>query len=631
MVRFARWVAASHWIAGALAVGMVIGARRLAEWRSGEVLLVAGLLALWLAVGYLFSLARRPGVFDSLVLLDRRGGWKDRFSSAWAFLQEEERREPEELHLRRAETELPKAVSQFPGRLPLPSLRWTWIVPAAAVLLALLPLGRIAPDAGDLSLTDEMKRAASGQAEELARESAKVKNLESLTEEEREELERLRVDVDGMADQLAESEELTAGEMLEALEARARAAERLAEKMGLGSDAWASAEMIAEMKRHPDTADLALAIQDKAAEPAAMEAMELHGTLDDVNLPRETSERVTGVLEQIVSEATSEDEGRAVGERVGNASRKMRDGQAKTAAREFEELAKHFRFLGSREEAREKLEELANSLRDAGSEISGSELEQMEKIASEGRGERDGSGGLRSLDNGDVPEDLQKMLAPQLAQSGAQGNQPAPPMGEPDPDAPKTAPVPGMQPGEAPGEGKGGAKSQALQAPVPGEMPPQGGQGGMQMGMSDKAQDGKGEGGMLGAPVPGQAPGDSPAGTGVMAGAAGSQASSGQGGDQAGTGTAEMFEDRSEAMEAQKDSEVVAQVNEDGESTVRAVEGQARAEKATRSRQEIVAEFLSAEEQALDGKSLPLSRREHVIRYFSAIRRQFEESESAAN
>ena len=89
-----------------------------------------------------------------------------------------------------------------------------------------------------------------------------------------------------------------------------------------------------------------------------------------------------------------------------------------------------------------------------------------------------------------------------------------------------------------------------------------------------------------------------------------------------------MIDNQTESLDAAQDGEVVAQVNADGESTVRAVEGQARREGVSRSRQEIVAEFLSVEEQALDGKSIPLSRRDHVIRYFSAIRRQFEESET---
>lgn len=109
----------------------------------------------------------------------------------------------------------------------------------------------------------------------------------------------------------------------------------------------------------------------------------------------------------------------------------------------------------------------------------------------------------------------------------------------------------------------------------------------------------------------------------------GSSNQAGRGGNQAGTGTAEMFDNETDALRVAKDSEVGAQINDDGESTVRAVEGEARRENATRSRQEIVTEFLSAEEQALDGKSIPRSRRQHVIRYFSAIRRQFEQAENS--
>lgn len=36
---------------------------------------------------------------------------------------------------------------------------------------------------------------------------------------------------------------------------------------------------------------------------------------------------------------------------------------------------------------------------------------------------------------------------------------------------------------------------------------------------------------------------------------------------------------------------------------------------------------VSVEEQALDEKALPLSRKEHVQRYFTEIRRQFEKAE----
>jgi hypothetical protein len=142
--------------------------------------------------------------------------------------------------------------------------------------------------------------------------------------------------------------------------------------------------------------------------------------------------------------------------------------------------------------------------------------------------------------------------------------------------------------------------------------------------MSDKSQKGEGEGGMLSAPVPGMESGQSAPGAGMSLGS-GASAQSGKGGDQAGTGTAAMTEEAAaEALKATGDSQVAARAGTEGESTMKSIEGEVRAEKAARSRQEVIADFIAVEEQALDDQSLPLSRRQHVLRYFSAIRRQFE-------
>jgi hypothetical protein len=326
--------------------------------------------------------------------------------------------------------------------------------------------------------------------------------------------------------------------------------------------------------------------------------------------------------------AVEEDGERPVGERFGNASVKMQAAQPKTAAREFEELAKHFRFIEKREESREKLEELASSLRDAGSEISGSELQKMEEIAEEGREGKAGPKGLQAIESGSLPEDLQKLLAPQMGKSGEGGNQPVPmPGGKAgETGEGQKAPVPGLAKGEATPAGDDSGKPDQLQAPVPGESR-EGAGAGQGMGLSDQARDGKGEGGILSAPVPGSSPGQSTPGSGMNL-AGGSSGQKGQGGDQAGSGTAELFDDETDPVKAARDAEVIAQINEDGASTVRAVEGKARSENATRTRREVVTDFLAAEEQALDGKSLPMSRRQHVIRYFSAIRSQFENDDS---
>lgn len=624
-MRFAHWLRAGHSVVGAVALAAVLFARRSLIWREGEIWLVLGLVALWILIGFVFSIVRRPDTFDSLLLLDRIGGWKDRFSSAWAFLSGCGDDDGKKLHITKASALITEATFRFRKDLPLPSLRFVWIVPCLAILFALSPLGRIPVDQRDLELSDEMKDTAALQSDELKRQAKQIKNLDSLVKDEREELEQLRVEVQEMVDRLADPDDLTAGEMLEALEERARAAEKLAKKLGVSEDVWLSKEMLAEMARHPDTANLALAIKDKAAEAAAEESMVLHGVLDNEDITRDTQERMTGALESTANKSTDEDQTRPAGERIGNASRKMLDAQPRTAAREFEELAKHFRFVGEREKAQDKLEELASSLRDAGGEISGSELQQMEKIAEENRDDRAAPSGLQALD-ANMPEDLQKLLTPQMMSSGQDGSSPSLAQQEgAKGKQPNNAPVPGA--GNSNQEG-GKAQPEGLEAPVPGENPEPGGDG-AGMSLSDKAQDGKGSGGLLAAPVPGEEPGESSNGGGVAMSEGGSSNQVGRGGNQAGTGTAEMFDNETDALKVAKDSEVGAQINDDGESTVRAVEGEARRENATRSRQEIVTEFLSAEEQALDGKAIPRSRRQHVIRYFSAIRRQFEQAENS--
>lgn len=636
MVRFGTWLRKSHWIVALLALLVVLALRRSYEWRAGEWAVVFGIFALWAFLGFAGSFFRRLGIVDSLVTLDRRGGWKDRFSSAWAFLQDANRSEAQDLHIERSGKVLPDALNTLRDAIPLPVLNNVWIAPLLALAFAFSPLLRVPLASSDKVLTKGMRDAAALQADELKKEGDRIEGLDSLTEEEKEELESLRAEVDEVAQSLQNSEGMTAGEMLEALETRARAAERLAEKLGLADNDWASEEMLAEMAVHPDTADLSLAVKDKAADPAAEEATRLQGVLENDDIQPETQDRITRALESVMQAALEVDLTKPVGERMGNASRKMVDAQPLTAAREFEELAKHFRLIESREEARDKLESLANSLREAGSEISGSELEKMEEIAGSSEGEKsaegqDGqgqAGGLKPLDS-DLPKDLQKLLSPQMAQSGQQpGQSPstAPPA---NPNAGnQPGPVPGSSPGKNDETGENNLNSQqSLMAPVPGEAPPQG-QSGSGMSMTEKARDGKGKGGMLSAPVPGMAPGEVSPGAG-MSGQDGATSQQGQGGNEAGNGTAELVDNETDAIKAAKDAQVFADVGKEGDSTFRAIEGEARAEKAQRSRQEVMTEFLAVEEQALDGQAIPLSRKQHVLRYFSAIRKQFEDSETA--
>ncbi|MEM9016460.1 MAG: hypothetical protein AAGC68_05555 [Verrucomicrobiota bacterium] len=625
-VGFARFVRNTHWWIAVFGIALVLFLRTALGWRGGEWLPVVVVLLLWSIAGFWSAFGKRLSVHQLLFLLDRKGGWRDRFSSAWEFQRRETPSSLEERHIESSSALIERALRGLPEELPAASMRWGWLGPMFALLFAVSPSFRPSLAPGERELTAEMKEVAIDEAEGLRKEAERARNFESLDEQERAELEEILAEVEGAADRLADPDGLTSGEMLEALEARARAAERLAEKLGLTSDGWASEELIAEMEKHPDTADLALAIREKVAVAASEEAMSLYELLDEPDLARDTIDRVSDTLERVMSASQKEDQSKPVGERVGNASRKLLEQQSRTAAREFFELARHFQYLEEREEARERLESLAEAVRETGSEVAGSELQQMESLSRESRGGTSEDGGLQPLEAGSMPEELQNLVSPQMAQSNLEPSRSGgdvAPSPQSNSSQMMTAPVPGE---EAPQSGNEQGGSSTLQAPIPGEEPA--GEGGEQgMALSDEANEGEGEGGMLSAPIPGMESGDAKAGSAGFAQSGGSGAN-GQGGDQAGSGTAELVENETDRINASEDSEVEAQINEDGESTVRAVEGGTRRENANRSRQEIVRDFLAAEEQALDGEAIPQSRRDHIIRYFSSIRKQFEEQGS---
>lgn len=637
--RFAAGVRCSAVPVAGLILLTVLLLRLAKGWRADEWIVAIGILVAWFLVLISLTIVGLPKTQNLLRLLDQVGSWKDRFSSAWEFLNAPFLNEARTLHLDRSRTLLPGAVDAFRSTYKIPRTRGVLIAVIAALAFAFAPWFRMPLDSRDLELTEGMKDAAALQAEALLRETARIDTPDNLSKEELEELEALREQVEEVAEKLADADGLTAGEMLESLEAQARAAEKLSEKLGLFSNAWASEAMLAEMSQHPDTADLSLTIRDKAAREAAQEATALQKRLLEPTIASDAIERMTRALESIMQAAAEEDLALPVGERFGNASRKMIETQPVQAAREFEELAKHFREVAGREASQKKLQALAEALREAGSEISGSELAKMENLAKTATDGQKAPEGLQPLSSG-APQNLSEAGANPAPAEGAQKGIP-----------PSTAmSIPGAeqvssgkkvsQPGTAPGEGENGSKDgakdgkgeQSFSAPVPGEASPDG-KSGSGLGMSDTAKDGDGEGGKLSAPIPGMEPGEgSPepgsSGAGMSLGS-GQSSQSGQGGDQAGTGTAELQDQKSEALKATGESKVVAEAGRDGESTIRSVEGEAKQEDATRSRQEVIADFIAVEEQALDDQALPLSRRQHVLRYFSAIREQFEKAEAA--
>ena len=74
------------------------------------------------------------------------------------------------------------------------------------------------------------------------------------------------------AEELERSEGKTAREVLDALEQRAREAEKMAERLGQKEEAWASESLTEALRKQADTADLGDAVADMRGGEAADEA-----------------------------------------------------------------------------------------------------------------------------------------------------------------------------------------------------------------------------------------------------------------------------------------------------------------------------------------------------------------------
>jgi len=622
-IRFAKWIRDSHWIAGLIAIFLVLALRQFYDWRSGEMWVTLTFCLLWLITGLIISLLSRPDALHALSIFDQKGHRKDEFSSAYSYLEGVSLTLGQKLHVSRAKKELNHALERLPEVLPLPTLSKMWILPLIALLFSASPLLRKAVNPGDTALSEEMIESAAAESERIRKATRDLSGLEALNDQEKAELEKLESSVNVAANEIANPEGQTAREVLSTLEARARAAEKLAEKLGLSNQDWASEEFIRELSQHTDTADLAIGIRDKNPELVVSQSEAIANILNQTDIRRETIDRFSIALERSIAKATAEDQTRPVGERIGNASQKLTARETAPAATEFEELASHFRRVVQRDDARKKLEKLAAQLRASGSQISGSKLESLKKIADTPKSLPDG---LKPIEATPMTQQLQNLMAPQMPQPG-QMSGPNMPIPGSLAKSPPTQKPGGNQPG-----GQGGQKE--MLAPVPGQAPVPGngdqGQGLAQQDGKDAARDGS-QGGMLSAPIPGADPGMEAPGAGLGGSPGGASAATpGGGGKDAGSATMEMFEDKSQIAKAGKESRVNTLLNE-GDSEFRTVEGgKAQAEQSRLSRKEILKNFIDVEAEALDEQPLPLTRRNQVLRYFSEIRRQLEEPETAA-
>lgn len=104
----------------------------------------------------------------------------------------------------------------------------------------------------------------------------------------------------------------------------------------------------------------------------------------------------------------------------------------------------------------------------------------------------------------------------------------------------------------------------------------------------------------------------------------GSSPSGASGGREAGTGRGATHGARTTPHEATRSETVEAPATGSGPSEISVREGTPRAEGGARSAQELAIEFLKAQEEALFAEPLPLSRREQVLKYFTALRQRLE-------
>lgn len=562
-----------------VAVGLAL-AIQFWGWGGGwlAVLAVLG----WLAVSAVWSWYHKPGKYEALALWDQVRQASEAFASAWWYGAQTQRTPLQQRHLDAQALELTSALPNLASDLPLPHHRGLWLAPALAFLGLGFGLwhGRVVREE---SLTDAMMQAAVVEAKGLSSTDWQKKRLEGLTEAEKQEVEKLRQDVSAAANELQTKDGKSAREVLKSLEKRAHETEKLAKKLGSDGEDWASEKLVIELRKHADTADLGDAVANKNAAMAAKAAGDLALSLKNFQGEGDLAQRLDESLKDARKQAEEQDRKRVVGSHVIAAGEDLEATKVSDAAREFDDLAAALRDLARREQSRKELEKLAQQLRDAGGRIAGNQGGGLQQMQATGQ---QTAGGAASAPNvSQAP-----LQPPGLAQAAPQSMIQAQPQAPG--DSGQTTQMAQIQPGQA---------SQDQDKPT------------------------------LFAPVPGQKP-DKPPETIIM-GKDGPKDEDGPkitlsmpGSPQAGSGTAKVDAAPTAPQKVARDAQVNAARGNEGTSSSRSVEGGVRDDGATRAARQTAVDFIQQQEAALDDASLPPARRDQVRRYFSELRKRFEDS-----
>jgi hypothetical protein len=552
-----------------------------------------GMLLLWVIGTAIYTWVRKPDSFSALALWDQATQRNEAFAIAWWFEQQTQVSQSAINHVNEQQSLIPDAVRLLARDLPVKPQRTVWITPAItvfAIAFSLFSDARIPREMMD----DDMLRAATEEAKKLDTKEWEKKKLAGLNEQEKKELEKLKESLEKTAKDLENSAGKESREVLADLEKQARDAEKLASKLGEDEENWASNQMVEEMRKHADTADLGDAVAEKKAADAAKTAAALATQLKSPQLTNEARERINESLKQIQKQADKEDRKRTVGENVLAAGDQMNQSKPAQAGDEFQKLADKMRELALREETRKELEKLAQQLRDAGSNITGQSAGGMTQMAEAGQQANDPQGSSPQVSQASPNQPGQQSNAPLQPPGMSQGQQQGQMSQTPVPGTGQTQQLP-MLSAKPPGEGKDGKNGKpTLFAPVPGMKP---GEKPDALMLGDNAPDGPPDGA-----IAMNAPGGLPPGA----------------------GTAELKNDPTAKTQSASSSTVNAQRGTEGQSTFRSVEGGTKKETASRSPTAAALDAIQAEEEALDDQALPPSRRDQVRRYFTELRKRFE-------
>jgi len=589
----------SAWpVAAGAALLVVWGRRAFPEIPGGGLVLAAGGALVWVLGCLILAWRRRPDRYDALARWDAVSAEPGSLAAAVWFAAREHHSPGEELHLREArrilEARLPHAAAELPVGRPARTW-WTW---ALVPVIFLSGLGQRNLGWEEKPLAPALQADLATWAESLADRKQDVLEAAKAAEAEGElsrsaALEKILEETGALA--ASGGETATAGEMLEALEARARAVEALAKEFHGDAD-WLPRPVVEELARHADTGGLAAEVKERRASAGASEAERLAESVGGEAAAVRIQHALRSALE--ATPRPGMDSEFPVLRHLTATAEHLARRETEKGATELRALAETFRAWAQKKAAREQLESLARQIRGGGDRLAGA--------AAEGPKET-GSGpmpptGAEELGAQAPPSTPLAEAAPGPGAEPGDGSTagPAPPGGPlPGQGLEAPVPVPGTE-GAVPAPLGG---SVALQAPDPTAVPVPG----MEPGEEASASAG-------GPPVPGQTAGGTPGGN-----------PGGQPGLHAGEGMAELRPNPTKPMGSGRDDLVVAAANAEGRSERRTVEAEgASGETSTRGTQETDAEFGAVDEAAMDEAALPAGRREQVRRYFTVLRQRQE-------